>query len=176
MGHDGQRCRYAGHHRRSGSVLGRQGPAAEPHEGGVGLQGVRQILHVPRRLQGARRRPPQPDITVLVPGDVACAEYSSVNGPLTKAVCEYHVIKGVVGADSLSSASLTTLEGSSITYRRMFRKHFVDNAITGAMAAPPRSSFKADIKADNGLVHMLNEVIYPGWTETDASVGSSTSL
>jgi len=107
-----------------------------------------------------------PDITVLAPGNQACDEYSSVYGPLTKAVCEYHVIKGVVNLDSLSSASLATAEGSTITYRRMFRKHFLDNAITGAMAAPPRSSFTGDIKADNGMIHMLNEVIYPGWTES----------
>jgi len=115
----------------------------------------------------------QPDITVLAPGNQACAEYSSVYGPLSKAVCEYHVIKGVVKTDSLASSDLTTLEGSAITYRRMFRKHFVDNAITDAMASPPRSSFKGNIAADNGLIHMLNEVIYPGWTETDASVGAA---
>ena len=115
----------------------------------------------------------QPDITVLAPGNQACAEFSSVNGPLTAAVCAYHVIKGVVNTDSLSSASLTTLEGSTITYRRMFRKNFLDNAITDAMASPPRSSFKGNIQADNGLIHMLNEVIYPGWTETDASDGAA---
>jgi len=106
------------------------------------------------------------DITVLAPGNKACAEYSSVYGPLTKAVCAYHVIQGVVNLDSLSSASLATAEGSTITYRRMFRKHFLDNGIVGAMASPPRSSFPGDVKADNGLIHMINEVIYPGWTES----------
>merc|ERR1719231_786306 len=45
----------------------------------------------------------QPDITVFAPGDKACAEYSAVNGPLTKDVCAYHVVKGVVKTDSLSS-------------------------------------------------------------------------
>merc|ERR1719331_764498 len=58
----------------------------------------------------------QSDITVLAPGNQACAEYSSVNGPLSKAVCEYHVIKGVVSADGLSGASVATTEGSTITY------------------------------------------------------------
>jgi len=115
----------------------------------------------------------QPDITVLAPADQACAEYIAVYGPLTKEVCSYHVVKGVVNTDSLSSTPLTTLEGSTITYRRMFRKHFVDNAITDALASPPRSSFKGNIQADNGLIHMLNEVIYPGWTETDASDGAA---
>merc|ERR1719183_9684 len=116
-----------------------------------------------------------PDITVFAPGNKACAEYSSIYGPLSKAVCEYHVVKGVVGCDALSGASLATVEGSAITYRRMFRKHFVDNAITGAMASPPRSSFKGDIKADNGLIHMINEVIYPGWSESAGMEGSEAT-
>jgi len=108
----------------------------------------------------------QPDITVLAPGNKACSEYISVYGPLTQAVCAYHVVKGVVNLDSLSSANLATSEGNTITYRRMFRKHFLDNGIVGAMAGPPRSSFPGDIKVDNGLIHMINEVIYPGWSES----------
>jgi len=107
------------------------------------------------------------DITVFAPANKAVDEYSSVYGPLTKAVCEYHVVKGVVTADSLGSADLTTVEGSKITYRRMFRMHFVDNAFCAAMASPPRTSYKGDIKADNGLIHMVNEVIYPGWSESE---------
>merc|ERR1740138_2012010 len=110
--------------------------------------------------------PTAADITVFAPGNYACEEYSAVYGPLSKAVCQYHVVKGVVKTDSLSSASLATVEGSSITYRRMFRKHFVDNAFCAAMSAPPRSSFKGDIAADNGVIHMVNEVIYPGWSES----------
>merc|ERR1740138_1789509 len=106
------------------------------------------------------------DITVFAPGNYACEEYSAVYGPLSKAVCQYHVVKGVVKTDSLSSASLATVEGSSITYRRMFRKHFVDNAFCAAMSSPPRSSFKGDIAVDNGVIHMVNEVIYPGWSES----------
>jgi len=107
-----------------------------------------------------------PDITVFAPSNKACDEYSAVYGPLTKAVCEYHVVKGVVGTGALSSADLTTLEGSKITYRRMFRKDFVDNAFTAVKSSPPRSSFPGDVKADNGVIHMLNEVIYPGWSES----------
>jgi uncharacterized surface protein with fasciclin (FAS1) repeats len=112
------------------------------------------------------------DITVFAPANKACDEYSAVYGPMSKAVCQYHVVKGVVGADALSGADLTTLEGSKITYRRMFRKHFVDNAFCGAMASPPRSSYPGDVKADNGLIHMVNEVIYPGWTESSGGTGA----
>ena len=106
------------------------------------------------------------DITVFAPGNAACESYSAVYGDLTKAVCEYHVVKGVVPTSALSSADLTTVEGSSITYRRMFRKDFVDNAFCAAMASPPRTSYKGDISADNGVIHFINEVIYPGWSES----------
>ena len=109
----------------------------------------------------------QADITVFAPADKACAEYISVNGPLTKAVCQYHVVKGLVASGSLGGADLTTLEGSKITYRRMFRKNFIDNAFCAAMSNPPRTSYKGDIKASNGLIHMINEVMYPGWSESE---------
>merc|ERR1740138_2009746 len=112
------------------------------------------------------------DITVFAPGNKAVSEFEAVYGPLTKAVCAYHVVKGVVTLDSLSSATLATTEGSTITYRRMFRKHFVDNAFVGAMSNPPRTSFPGDIKVDNGLIHMMNEVIYPGWSESGGGYGS----
>ena len=113
-----------------------------------------------------------PDITVLAPANVACEEHSSVSGPLTKEICEYHVIKGVVSTDALSSAPLTTVEGNTITYRRMFRKDFLDNAMCGVKASPPRSSYAANLKCDNGVIHGINEVIYPGWSE---SSGGSVS-
>ena len=35
-----------------------------------------------------------PGITVLAPANVAVAEYTATYGPLTKAICEYHVIQG----------------------------------------------------------------------------------
>jgi len=115
----------------------------------------------------------QPDITVFAPGNKACDEFMAVNGPLSKDVCAYHVVKGVVKSDSLGSADLTTVQGSKITYRRMFRKNFVDNAFCAAMASPPRTSYKGDISADNGVIHMLNEVIYPGWSESSGGYGST---
>jgi len=111
----------------------------------------------------------QPGITVFAPANVACAEFGQ---PLTKEVCEYHVVKGEVSTDSLGSAPLTTVEGSTITYRRMFRKDFIDNAFCGVKSDPPRSSYAANLKADNGIIHGINEVIYPGWSESAGGYGS----
>ena len=115
----------------------------------------------------------QPDITLFAPPNVACDEYTSTGGELSKAVCEYHVVKGVVNTDSLGNAELKTLEGSTITYRRMFRKDFLDNSMCGVKSAPPRPSYASNIKADNGMVHMLNEVIYPGWEVSSGGEGST---
>jgi len=117
-----------------------------------------------------------PDITVFAPGNKAVAEFTSTAGPLTAAICGYHVVKGVVGLDGLASGDLSTTEGSTITYRRMFRKHFVDNAFCGAMQNPPRTSFPGDIKVDNGVIHMVNEVIYPGWSESAGGYGSDGGM
>merc|ERR1719440_1626558 len=49
-----------------------------------------------------------PGITVFAPANVARAEFGQ---PLTKAICEYHIVKGEVNMDSLGSAPLTTVEG-----------------------------------------------------------------
>jgi len=114
-----------------------------------------------------------PDITVFAPSNKACDEFSAVYGPLTKAVCEYHIVKGVVKTDSLGSADLTTVEGSKITYRRMFRKDFVDNAFCAAKASPPRTSYAGNVAADNGVIHFINEAIYPGWSESAGGYGSA---
>ena len=54
----------------------------------------------------------------------------------------------------------------------MFRKDFLDNAFCGQPSSPPRTSYCANVKADNGLIHGLNEVIYPGWSESSGGYGS----
>merc|ERR1719247_735250 len=48
------------------------------------------------------------DITVFAPANKACAEYIATYGPLTKPICEYHIVKGIVNSDSLGSSPLTT--------------------------------------------------------------------
>jgi hypothetical protein len=114
-----------------------------------------------------------PGITVLAPSNRSCEQFVATQGELTKDVCAYHVIKGEVPVSALSSADLTTVQGGKITYRRQFRKDFLDNAFTAVKSSPPRTSFAGDVKADNGLIHMINEVIYPGWSESAGGYGSS---
>jgi hypothetical protein len=117
----------------------------------------------------------QAGVTVFAPSNKACEEFSASFGELTKEVCAYHVVKAEVNTDSLSSADLTTVQGGKITYRRMFRKDFIDNAFCAVKASPPRTSYQGNIKADNGIIHMINEVIYPGWSESSGGYGGSGS-
>merc|ERR1719199_2030786 len=114
----------------------------------------------------------QAGITVLAPSNKAVSEYLAMGGEMTKDICAYHVVKGEVSTGSLSSADLTTIQGSKITYRRMFRKDFLDNAFCAVKASPPRTSYAGNIKTDNGTIHMINEVIYPGWSESSGGVGA----
>jgi hypothetical protein len=105
----------------------------------------------------------QPDITVFAPANTACEQYMSTGGKLDAAVCNYHVVSGTVPTSALSSSPLTTKQGDSLTYSRKFRKDFVDNAFTDVANSPPRTTYKANIACDNGVIHMINEVIYPGY-------------
>ena len=75
--------------------------------------------------------------------------------------------------DALGSSDLSTVEGSKVTYRRMFRKDFLDNSFCAAQSSPPRTSYQGNIAADNGIIHMINEVIYPGWSESAGGYGSA---
>ncbi len=114
-----------------------------------------------------------PGITVLAPANVACTEYEANGGVLSKEICEYHIVKGEVSSDGLGNADLMTVEGSKITYRRMFRKNFLDNAMCGVKAKTPCDpNFCNDVKCDNGVIHGLTEVIYPGWSESAGGYGS----
>ena len=44
--------------------------------------------------------------------------------------------------------------------------------LCGAKSSPPRTSYLGNIKTDNGMIHMINEVIYPGWTLSSGGVGA----
>ena len=112
------------------------------------------------------------EYTVFVPTDLTIDEFVVNGGTLSADILKYHIVPGKVTKAEWSSNPLTTLQGESLTYRRMFRKDFVDNAFCAAKSAPPRTSYAGDIQADNGVIHMINEVIYPGWSESSGGYGS----
>merc|ERR1719199_660644 len=92
------------------------------------------------------------------------AALEEFDGEITADVLKYHVVEGKVPTSALSTGNLKTMEGSSITYNRKFRKDFLDDALVGNKSAGPSKSqnFPCDAEADNGIVHSLNMVLVPG--------------
>merc|ERR1711918_334099 len=91
--------------------------------------------------------------TVFAPPDEVVDDFAASGGVLTPDVLKYHVVTGVVPTSAFSSAPLPTLQGGSLTYRRMFRKDFIDDATPGVQSegASMSASCPKDIAADNGV-------------------------
>jgi uncharacterized surface protein with fasciclin (FAS1) repeats len=69
---------------------------------------------------------------------------------LTK-VLTYHVVPGKVMASDVKAGKVKTVEGSSITVSMKGGKVGIDNATV----------VKADVAADNGVIHAIDSVIMP---------------
>ena len=97
--------------------------------------------------------------TVFAPTDAAFAKIPKDQldallkdkAALTK-VLTYHVVPGKVMAKDVKAGSVKTVEGRSLTLTTNGGKVGVDNA----------SVVKADIVADNGVIHVIDSVVLPG--------------
>ena len=78
----------------------------------------------------------------------------------------YHVVGSkVMSADLVSGQTVTTLNGSKFTVTMKDGSFYVDNAKISV----------ADIKADNGVVHVIDAVIIPSPATAGAGDGCSDS-
>lgn len=104
-----------------------------------------------------------PGITVFAPTDAAFEKLpkgtlSSLLLPENKeklrAILTYHVLSKEVAAKDVPHhpASVETLNGASV---RVVRR-------SGAVRVNRAHVVKADIKADNGVIHVINQVLIPG--------------
>lgn len=97
--------------------------------------------------------------TVFAPTDEAFAKIPkdqldallNDKAALTK-VLTYHVVPGKVMAKDVKAGEVKTVEGSSLTVTTRGGKVGVDNA----------SVVKADVVADNGVIHVIDSVVLPG--------------
>ena len=66
---------------------------------------------------------------------------------------------------SRQNASLPIKQGESLTYRRMYRKDFIDDATPGVKSEGPSKSqnWPSNVECDNGILHSCNAVLTPGW-------------
>ncbi len=75
----------------------------------------------------------------------------AANPAMLKSVLLYHVVSGNVTSDKVQPGMVPTVEGQSITVTSKDGKVFVNDA----------EVVKADIKASNGVIHVINHVIMP---------------
>ena len=96
--------------------------------------------------------------TVFAPTDAAFAKIPKAQldailadkAKLTK-ILTYHVVPGTVLAKDVKPGQVKTVEGSSITVKSDGGKVMVDNATVTAV----------DVRADNGVIHVIDTVIMP---------------
>ena len=96
------------------------------------------------------------EYTVFAPPDEVIDEFVSGGGKITDDVIKYHILPRRVPCSAFSTADLETVQGESLTYRRNFRKDFLDDATPGTKGP-------ADVACSNGLIHCCNQVLTPGW-------------
>lgn len=106
------------------------------------------------------------EYTCFVPTDSTIEEFIVNGGTLSADVLKYHIVPGRVTKAEWPTATMKTLEGGELSYRRMFRKDFIDDATPGVepAGASKGNSFPSDLTCDNGLIHACNLVLKPGWT------------
>ncbi len=108
-------------------------------------------------------------LTVFAPTDAAFAKLPAgtveellkpENKATLKKILTYHVLAGTVSGKKVmgmkSGAKATTVEGEKLIVRMMDGKVMLDPGM-GAKATVT----KADIKADNGVIHVIDTVLIP---------------
>jgi uncharacterized surface protein with fasciclin (FAS1) repeats len=96
--------------------------------------------------------------TVFAPSDDAFAKLptGTVEGlladlPKLKSILTYHVVAGrVTAADVLKLTTAKTVQGQSVTFQT-----------NGGVKVNGANVVTADIKADNGVIHVIDSVILP---------------
>jgi len=97
--------------------------------------------------------------TVFAPVNSAVETYEMMKGPVDADVCRFQVVKGIVASGDVSSADLSTLAGTPLTYRYAVRKHFINDAIVGEKTFGPFSDYPVDVACGNGVVHGMSVVL-----------------
>ncbi|KAI8624738.1 FAS1 domain-containing protein [Xylariaceae sp. FL1651] len=117
-----------------------------------------------QNLTGAR------DVTIFAPNNDAFNAIGSIVGNLTteqlSRIAGYHVVNGTVGySTSLSNSTLTTENGQDITISIIDGDVFVNSA---RVVAP-------DILVDNGVVHVIDQVLNPDNTSGKPDPSATTT-
>lgn len=91
--------------------------------------------------------------TVFAVTNSGVETYEKMFGAFDASICNLHVVAGNVPSSAVGSADLTTLAGTPLTYKRAFRKDFVNDVIIGEKTFGPFSDFPTDVACSNGVIH-----------------------
>ena len=124
-----------------------------------------QTANLVGTLQGAG------PFTVFAPTDAAFTAYLAANGltaadllanPKLSNILLHHVVSGSVLSTSLSNGEVTTLSGLDVT---------VD--LTNGVVIDNAKVTVADIAADNGVVHVINDILLPTYDDVTEVITTS---
>lgn len=109
------------------------------------------------------------DITIFCPNNDAFQAIASGAGNITDEqlaeILQYHVINGTVGySTALSNTSLTTLNGEEVQIT-------VDS--DGAVFVNSARVINADILIENGVLHVIDEVLNPANADAEPNTSAS---
>jgi len=93
--------------------------------------------------------------TVFAPVDTAIITHEKNFGPFDADACKTHIVQGTVASSDVSSADLTNVGGTPLSYRRAVRKDFVNDAIIGEKTFGMFSDYPVDVQTSNGLIHAV---------------------
>merc|ERR1711942_411339 len=114
--------------------------------------------------------------TVFAPDNSAFANLApdtlqalAEDGDLLKNVLSYHVVSGNIASKDISNdLTVDTLEGTAIRANVYLQSKFYDGFVT----VNGKRVKKADIQADNGMIHLMSSVMYPLPTSNIAEIAS----
>lgn len=93
--------------------------------------------------------------TIFAPVNSAIETYEKNFGPFDADCCKTHIVKGNVPSSSVGTADLSNLGGKPLTYKRAFRKDFVNDVIIGEKTFGQYSDFPTDVSVSNGVIHTV---------------------
>jgi len=93
--------------------------------------------------------------TVFAPVNSAIETYEKNFGPFDAAACQTHIVNGNVPSSAVGTDALANIGGKPLTYKRAFRKDFVNDVIIGEKTFGAYSDYPTDVAASNGVIHTV---------------------
>merc|ERR1711872_112467 len=111
---------------------------------------------------------PDNDAFAKLPADLVAT--LSGDTELLKKVLLFHVLSGnVMSKDVTNDLSVASVEGTELRANVYLKSKYYDGFVT----INGKRVYKTDIVADNGVIHMVSDVIYPFPTGNIAAVGAA---